>query len=116
MIKGRFKAKLGEELLKKRFQTRKRPQNCHNLVVPTVNKSIYKLSNAAQKADLSLAQTPRAIVKSAIAIASLSNDLLSAQSGTNEHTGSMCDQHTPMTHGERLKCCADAIAMLGFAF
>ena len=66
IINGRFKAKLGDEMLTKRFGAHNRPENCPELVVPSVNKEIWRqLLPVARKLDLKLAQIQRAVIKSA---------------------------------------------------
>lgn len=116
LVNGRFQRKLGDDLLKKRSEARSRPKNCTGLVVPTVNKIIWKqLPNSVQRADLSLARTQRAIVKSATAIATLNDDLLSQPISSSQSRADTLGQRKPLSQNERLKCCADAIAMLGTA-
>ena len=91
---------IGDEMLAKRFDAHNRPENCPELVVPSVNKEIWRqLPPAARKLDLKLAQIQRAVVKSAIAISRVANELLDSTSA----------------QGERVKHCKDSFAMLGHA-
>ena len=96
IVNRRFNAKLWDEMLAKRFDAHNRPQNCPELVVPSVNEDIWgQLPPAASK----LAQIQRAVVESATAIWRVANEHLDSASA----------------HGERVKHCTDSIAMLGQA-
>ena len=100
IVNGRFRGKLRDELLKERFEAHKRPENCTELVVPTVNSEIWtKLSIPSRKADLKMALTQRAFVTSAIAATKVANELLGLAGA----------------RGDLVKGCTDALAILGHA-
>ena len=102
IVNERFKNRLDDEVLKKRFAAHNRPENCGGLVVPSVNREIWaQVPLSAKKADLKMAQTQRCIVKAATAVARVTNDLIRL-----DHSKA----------GEEMKRnCTDAIALLGHA-
>ena len=77
LVNGRFQEKQDLEHMKARFDTIHRPENCGSLIVPKMNKQFWiKLNDKMQKSDLAFARTQRAIVKSALAVTQLAEDLL----------------------------------------
>ena len=85
IVNRRFKAKLWDEMLAKRFDAHNRPENCPELVVPSGNKEIWRQPPpAARKLDLKLTQIQRAVVKPATAISRVANELLDSASAHGE--------------------------------
>ena len=63
--------------MKARFDTILRPENCGSLIGPKMNKQFWiKLNDKIEKSDLAFTRTQRAIVKSAVAVTQLAEDLL----------------------------------------
>lgn len=109
IVDGRFKAKLTPELQKAKFETYNRPENCENLVVPTVNAEIWnKLPQEAMKADLKLQHIQRAVVKAATATARAAELLLQAKKTAS--VSSVSDKFN-----QAVRNCTDSIALCGHA-
>lgn len=105
IVDGRFKAKLTPELQKSKFEAYNRPQNCDNLVVPTINSEIWnKLPQEAMKADLKLQHIQRAVVKAATAAARAAELLLQAKKAPSAEKLS-----------QAVRNCTDSIALCGHA-
>lgn len=105
IVDGRFQSKLTPELQKSKFEAYNRPENCANLVVPTVNPEIWnKLPQEAMKSDLKLQHIQRAVVKAATATARAAEILLEAKKGRQ------CEKLN-----QAVRNCTDSIALCGHA-
>ena len=105
IVDGRFQSKLTPELQKSKFEAYNRPENCTNLVVPTVNPEIWnKLPQEAMKADLKLQHIQRAVVKAATATTRAVEALLQAK---KTQPGEQITQ--------AVRSCTDSIALCGHA-
>jgi len=76
VFNGRFSTKLEYKALQERMDAHRRPANCSELNVPLINKEVWqKLPPQAKKADLKVAQTQRALIKAACALAPVAGSL-----------------------------------------
>ena len=104
LVCGKFNEKQAAKAIQQRVDSLPRPDNCSALMVPRVNSVIWKrLPDALQKRDLAGAATQRQIVKATVAVTQLANDLLREQNSGK----------SGMSHSDRVKCCTNAIALLG---
>ena len=91
------------ESIKKKKDLHKRPRNCDKVIVPKVNKEIWRQmvkQGFTKKRDLRLMNVQSAITKSACAIISVAESLFKMDG----------DKHDP-----EIKNCLDAIYLLGHA-
>jgi hypothetical protein len=77
LCNGRFTQKLSDDKLKERLNSNKKPANCSDVRVPSVNKEVWgQIPMFARKNDVKLANTQQIITKAAFAVSRLTNDLL----------------------------------------
>lgn len=100
-----FSCTMNIDIIKKKQETYPRPKNCERLVVPQINKEIFrrlrKQHGFIKKRDLRFMNVQRAIAKGASAMTRMANDLLVGEktSKTNEY----------------IKICTDVLSLLGHA-
>ncbi|KAK7461591.1 hypothetical protein BaRGS_00011302 [Batillaria attramentaria] len=82
LVNGMFVNKLPHSVQKEKFEAMKRPENCEKMIVPTVNKEIWKKLNFNSRKVLSrdkkVSHIQRAIVKAAGSITLLADVITSA--------------------------------------
>ncbi|KAK3106382.1 hypothetical protein FSP39_018857 [Pinctada imbricata] len=96
-----FSKQLAIEAVKKKKEAHRRPKNCEKVIVPRVNKEIWRQmqkQNFTKKRDLRLMNIQSAVTKSTCAILNVAQSLLNKDSEK---------------HGEDIKHCLDAIYLLG---
>ena len=108
IINKRFSEGLSDGKLKERQEKYQRPENCTKLVVPKVNKEIWKnLPTATKQNDAKLAAIQRTIIKATSALAQSTQEILKAYKSKK-----LTDKETKEKMTDKN---ADAIAMLGHA-
>ena len=101
IVDRRFEAKLGFELLKEKLDLYKRPANCNKLVVPDLNDELKDSVNQIQlKRDRRLGYMQAALIKAAIAVTEVADDLLKVTSADKSFNGA-------------IRKATDAIALMG---
>lgn len=119
IVNGRFKSKLAADVQKSKFEAYNRPENCPQLVVPSVNPEIWsKLPQEAIKTDLKLQHIQRSVIKAATASTRAAELLLGPLAAILKR----CAKHGPITqedYGKQLDAavrgCTDSIALCGHA-
>jgi hypothetical protein len=98
-----FSKQLSIEVVRKKKEMHKRPRNCDKIIVPKVNKEIWRQmqkQNFTKRRDLRMMNIQSVVSKSACAILSVAQSLLKTDS---------------VKHADDIRNCLDAIYMLGHA-
>ena len=99
-----FSKQLPIDIVKRKKETHKRPRNCDKVIVPRVNKEIWRQmhkQNFTKKRDLRLMNIQSVVSKSACAVLNVAHSLLNTTDSEK--------------HGADIRNCLDAIYLLGHA-